>query len=462
MNIGVCTLAIGDEFKRGSEYCVESIRRYCKQHSYTFIDDESLVDYEREFYWSKVLLLCSQLKNFDYIVWIDADIMIMNPEFKLETLIVQYLGSRDMLLAIDHGDMINTGFWIIRNCTWSFDMLDLIYNIPELCALHHEQGVLNALYERNMLGAKDRCVIIPEVEGRLCNASMSSYHLGDFLIHFLGIRNPKILQSVTYNYTPYAHKGETEVQRTKRLTNTLKQFHSPNMRYIKSTPKVRVAMCSIYAGDKYNSDATKYGKRALQRYCRVHGYDLYIETEPLITDLPPHFSKMPLIHRYLDKGYDYVVWMDADVMIMNNNFSLTKLVQDNLGTRDMMLCRDISGHINTGVWIVKNTEYSKKVLESVTSLPELRYRNCEEQDVFNRMYERDIYNLQQHCTIFQDQTVMNCCVGMYRWGVFLIHFMSLSKEGLRNSFNQFYPDRRDDETQIEFQNRLLYIYNFNR
>ncbi|MDC3333050.1 hypothetical protein OAV62_02305, partial [bacterium] len=56
-----------------------------------------------------------------------------------------------------------------------------------------------------------------------------------------------------------------------------------------------------------------------------------------------------------------------------------------------------------------------------------------------------------------DQDIMNCCVGLYKWGVYLIHFMSLGKDGLKQGFRHYYPDRRDDETQLEFQHRILHL-----
>ena len=130
----------------------------------------------------------------------------------------------------------------------------------------------------------------------------------------------------------------------------------------------------------------------------------------------------------------------------------------------MMLSRDISHHINTGFWIVKNTEYSMDILKCVHQFPELRDRIYEDQDVFNQLYKRNILELQNHSTILstEQQHIMNCCVGLYKWGYFLIHFMSLSRHGLRKSLQTFYPKKRDDENDNQYEWRLNFMKNYNK
>jgi lipopolysaccharide biosynthesis glycosyltransferase len=469
MKIGVCTLAVGDAFKDGSKLCVKSITDYCAQHQYDLIMDESVVD-SREPYWNKVLLLEKYLRSstYDYLVWIDADMMIMNPSITLEYLIVNYVCDKEMLLAIDCGDQINTGFWIVKNSDYCRTVLKLIFNLPELCGDYHEQGVLNQLYNKNVMGLKERCEIIPEIESRLVNASMTTFHWGDLLIHFLGIRNPSILLHVTQQFAPFPLQHETPEEFQTRMHNLRAQYIEgvANPRYIASPPRVKIAFCSIFAGDKYTwGDRVNYGLRSIQEYCRKKGYDCIIKTESLDSSLPPHFSKMLLALDLLsDCRYHYVVWIDADIMIMNQKIDFTKFIEDNMGTNDMMLSRDISGHINTGMWVIRNTEASKTLLHATYKLTELRDRKYEDQDVFNQIYNRNLFEAQSRCKIFpaDQQHLMNCCVGLFEWEYFLIHFMSLSKEGLQEAYEIFYPDRKDNESQLEFQHRLQFIINYRK
>ncbi|MDC3332964.1 DUF273 domain-containing protein, partial [bacterium] len=351
MKIGVCTLTVGDEFKKGSSICIESIQHYCQKHSYTYINDETIADSEREPYWNKVLLLEKYIDEYDYLVWIDADMLIMNPEWTLESLIVNYMCNKDMMLAIDCGDQINTGCWFVRNTDYSKMIFKLIYNLPEVCGNFHEQGVLNILHERNIANFRNHSMIFHEVESRIINATLSTYHNGDFLIHFLGVRNPITLLSLSQRFTPFKLDTETEEQRVGRANAVTQEYAVPNLRYITPPRRVKIAFCTLLVGDKYTRDTVKYGLRSLEIYAGRRGYDVIVETELLDETLPPHFSKMLLLLKHMDK-YDYVVWIDADIMIMNLTITLQSLVVKYMGVSDMMLSRDISGHINTGFWIV--------------------------------------------------------------------------------------------------------------
>ena len=61
---------------------------YCSRHNYDLIVDTA--DYSAEFsnkeilHNTKFLSIRANLNDCDYLVWIDADILIMNPEIKLE------------------------------------------------------------------------------------------------------------------------------------------------------------------------------------------------------------------------------------------------------------------------------------------------------------------------------------------------------------------------------------------
>ena len=89
MKIGILTLYYGDKFKEDTKYARITLLNYCKKHNYDFIEDDTLVKvHNREIQWTKILLIQKylQYKNesnnsyYNYLIWIDADIFIMNPE----------------------------------------------------------------------------------------------------------------------------------------------------------------------------------------------------------------------------------------------------------------------------------------------------------------------------------------------------------------------------------------------
>ena len=150
MNICVCSLAIGEEYKKTVYWCVKSLEIYCKLNNYKLINTGDFKIEDRECQWSKIAMLRSLLSDYDYVCWIDADMLVIKTKIKLETLIELYLGNKHMMLSIDSGNQINTGFWILRNSVYTRQILDLIENLPELAGLYHEQGVLNNFYQKNL------------------------------------------------------------------------------------------------------------------------------------------------------------------------------------------------------------------------------------------------------------------------------------------------------------------------
>lgn len=464
MNLAVCSLSIGKAYKKAVQHCTRSLKAYCTKHNYPLITDESLANHDRDYMWSKVPLMREHLPNYDYIVWIDGDMTIMNDEITLEHIIEMYLGNKETIMSIDCGDQINTGFWIVKNTEAMRNLLDLISNLPELAGNYHEQGVFNELYKKNLFDLQRRSRIISEPCQRIFNASVCNYVIGDFIMHFLGIRNLETLEFAAQKYHPTKHPDEKDSDFKWRMAE-MKRKHAtqPNQRYVSTPPIVRTTICTFYTGDKYSEDVVKHGQLSMELYCKRNNYSFFRETENLVdgTDLPAHWVKMALLLKMMkeSKNDDYIVWMDADVMIMNHSITIESIIEDHMNGKDFLLCRDVSGEINTGVIIVRNTDYAKSVLELNLALPELRYRGCEDQDTFNQLYIRNLLNLQDHASILSpsNQNIMNCCVGCYHWGDFLIHFFSLGKDGLKSAFDDFYPFQKDGEHLSRYMYRKKWL-----
>ena len=465
MKLAVCSLSIGEEYKQVVQYCILSLHKYCEKHNYPLITDETYVIEDRDYMWSKVPLLRRTLPNYDYVIWIDADIMIMNHETKLEHLIDLYLGNRQMMLAFDCGNQINTGFWVLRNSQYTKDILDIIQNIPEIAGNFHEQGVLTELYiKKNLFNLKKHTRIISEVNQRIFNATIYNYVCGDFLIHFLGIRKWDNLSRLDREHYPFQKLDES----SEYFLNRMEWFNEKykviqNQRYIDCKPQATVEVCTFFTGDKYTPDIIQYGLKSMQDYCNKYQYSFYKFNESLVPDLPPHWNKFAVMLEILNKEEtDYLVWFDIDIMIMNHDISVHNIISKHMDGYDLLACRDISEEINTGVLIVRNTEYVRKILELMLNLPELRYRGCEDQDIFNKIYERNIMEFQNKCKILPScqQTELNPCVGKYKWGVWLIHFFSLSKESVQKAFNDFYPFQKDGEFEELYQYRINWLKKF--
>lgn len=80
MKTAVCTLVIGERFQNlFSKYSEQSWRAYAQEHGYELlVFDKPFADLPgKSFAWQKLLLLDQpDLRDFDRIVWLDADIII--------------------------------------------------------------------------------------------------------------------------------------------------------------------------------------------------------------------------------------------------------------------------------------------------------------------------------------------------------------------------------------------------
>ena len=167
MKIAVCSLYIQPWYREVTKYEKYSIEKYCEKNGYDFIyepqdTEDGVYNRKRDYPLYKIQLLLKVLKNkdYDFVIWNDADSMI-NYDKKLESFIDKYLCHKDILVVHDWNSTINTGTMFIRNCLYSCLLLRMICdNIPSNKSLH-EQSSLSDIYIRNDFFAQDRITVLP-------------------------------------------------------------------------------------------------------------------------------------------------------------------------------------------------------------------------------------------------------------------------------------------------------------
>ena len=191
LKIGVCYMSIGENYKDATKYSYINIQLYCKKYNYTFIEDDSVYDDSRPIAWSKILLILKYLPEYDYIIWIDADILIMNNQITLESFIEKY--KEFDIICGSCPRMANTGFLFIKNSDFSNQFLkDVFYNVydpesdPNERYMNWEQGSFINLYDKNHLESQSK---IKVTKYRELNSYWRQYNDGDFTIHGAGIRD---------------------------------------------------------------------------------------------------------------------------------------------------------------------------------------------------------------------------------------------------------------------------------
>lgn len=75
--------------------------------------------------WSKILYLIKNLRDFDWLVWTDADTYIVNPEIKLESFIKD---GKDFIIQCDTEEnytAINAGVIFVKNSQFCHNLLKI-------------------------------------------------------------------------------------------------------------------------------------------------------------------------------------------------------------------------------------------------------------------------------------------------------------------------------------------------
>lgn len=233
MKFAVCSLAIGDEYKKSVRLCIQSQEEHAVKHGYTRITDESIFVPERDTNWSKIPLLIKYLPDYDYIMWIDGDVLITNMDRKIEEFI-QLMDPSKLLLIGNDFQGLNNGVFVIRNCPLALDFLNDTWKRTDLSrVLFHEQ---TAMADLLMTPKYSGCAqIIPHVCINIINAY--DYRMdpkvhwlpGDFCIHFAGVKDVGIRMHLQELYTRFSStdpKGLERIHQFLKMTNSPRQHLS--------------------------------------------------------------------------------------------------------------------------------------------------------------------------------------------------------------------------------------------
>lgn len=226
MRFAICSLALGDEYKKTVSLCTQSQEAYALRHGYTRIIDESVYDAGRPFPWSKILLVQKYLADYDFLVWMDADVLVTNPEIKIEVFLSMMKPGAFMFLGHDFQNL-NTGVFVMRNCPLAHEFLIDVWNKTEY--IHHiwwEQAAIIDLWKNSE--KYQPCIdILPYEHINILNAfhyqvSPKVHWLpGDFCIHFAGIHDKDTLVKIQHFYATHSSSDPRGKERIKRYLHSV-------------------------------------------------------------------------------------------------------------------------------------------------------------------------------------------------------------------------------------------------
>ena len=138
----------------------------------------------------------------------------------------------------------------------------------------------------------------------------------------------------------------------------------------------------------------RVAERNFRRYCDTHGYTLYVHRDipaEIGLNATGNWFKPWLLHAYL-QHHEWVVWLDADVLIADQQKALAPLLEG----RDWLLAHDLGQWaFNSGVMAFRRTERNDAMLrDMMTTIAALHdrssvYASDGDQLHFIRAMERD-------------------------------------------------------------------------
>ncbi len=190
MKIAVVSLYT-PEILQLAQYTSVNHKAYCDKHGYDYILYQGRFS-KRHPAWDKVKAIEEVLPNYDYVLWIDTDAIFVDFNQKLESFIIypeRYNGyfCKDPAPTI----YVNTGVFLIKNCEWSFRLLEDTWNFvsPKFYENYSkytysdwpfEQGPMCSILQKDTLH-----YIVPDY---VLNSHENFVNSNTLIIHYMGSR----------------------------------------------------------------------------------------------------------------------------------------------------------------------------------------------------------------------------------------------------------------------------------
>lgn len=371
----ICIVSLSTKELDYMSDAIHNKQHYCNLHGYKFINFNERLS-KRHCPWDKIQSLIKIIRLFDYAIWVDADAIFNDVSVKFEEIINEHL-NKDLLICKDpcydanNHCMVNTGVMIFKNTPKSIKLLNDTWNsCDDYCietlqkhsydGYPHEQGALATLLRT------------PEYS--------NSYHL---------------YEQTKFNAHPCCSNSKTFIihyMGSRQSSNHITQFIA-NVKQINDKNSIQSTMCpAFYTPSKthkialttmYTENIKSYGELSTKNkewYAKKYNIDLIV-TKNRVSTRHPAWDKIRCVLNAMKENYDYVIWMDADAIFLTDQIDFNTIINA-FSEKNFIVCYDpnkptneLSKNldynrlenlhiINTGVFIIKNNDEMKQLLEN--------------------------------------------------------------------------------------------------
>jgi hypothetical protein len=184
-----------------------------------------------------------------------------------------------------------------------------------------------------------------------------------------------------------------------------------------------------------------------KKYCEKYNIDIIVSHTNKYFRRHSAWARLPLILDNIEK-YDYLIWIDADALLYNNATNIIDIIKENIDY-NFIFSNDVgNNNINTGIFIVKNSQYSIDFLHKWAYDNDLYVNNSYpgwwDQGVLIDMFNQNILDIKNNSVSLE-------------YGI-LQHFYENELSGFSKKPLVFHLAGRSNEVRLHtFKNILILI-----
>jgi len=186
-----------------------------------------------------------------------------------------------------------------------------------------------------------------------------------------------------------------------------------------------------------------------RKYAEKHGYDFILISEPYDSAVTHAWQKIPAMIDLLDKGYDFVMYIDTDAVFNKHNITIESIIAKYPG--DILICSDETNSAgryktNGGAVIAKNTEKARYLLREWWDLRDKYKEFAFEQWAISDIYENKVPDIDNSMISVAPDTEFNSTyqdilhytndLNQSPPDIFVLHFMSMNDETREKAFSK--------------------------
>ncbi len=169
----------------------------------------------------------------------------------------------------------------------------------------------------------------------------------------------------------------------------------------KST-KYKIAMLMMYDNNdgNWNTELMNRVLKNRESYCKKYDITMINANNLIDKTRPPAWSKLIAVEHHLKTGlYDYVMYIDMDVVIMDPSIPVTRFIDPKA---DFVMTTDWNG-LNTGIWVAKNTPWTIWFLRTAWEQSQLVVKRSPEGKPYPFEYEQRAFHFLTNSQIWQQR-----------------------------------------------------------